>query len=158
MSCQLTGCDTDQVSDCVSTWFEREPLGLLHRFIRPGLVNFLASARQRGIKLAVLSDYPAEAKLTAMRLREYFDLVVSAQDDGIQCFKPNPAGLEFTLQKLGVNKDNAVYVGDRLSVDVEAARRAGVRAIIVGQRQTATNGRPYLMVRDFNQLKTVLCL
>src|SRR5512141_161324 len=53
------------VAEAVARWMEREPLPLLSRLVRPGLLELLRACRARGLRLAVLSDYPAEAKLEA---------------------------------------------------------------------------------------------
>ncbi|MGH7837446.1 MAG: HAD family hydrolase, partial [Candidatus Binataceae bacterium] len=156
MTCRLSGVPLEKVADCVATWFEQEPLALLRRFVRPGLKDFLSNAKRRGVKLAVLSDYPADKKLTAIGVREYFDLVVCAQDAGVQCFKPNPAGLRLVLQRLGVDKANAVYVGDRLAVDAETARRAGVRSVIIGRERSTAPFAPSRSIRDFKELESAL--
>jgi phosphoglycolate phosphatase len=44
--------------------------------------------------------------------------------------KPNPEGLNFALNSLGVQKEKAVFVGDSLD-DVNAAKNAGMRVIII---------------------------
>jgi HAD superfamily hydrolase (TIGR01549 family) len=152
MAARLSGLPVGKVAECVATWFEREPLALLSRFVRPGLAAFLSNAKRRGVKLAVLSDYPADRKLAAIGVREYFDLVVCAQDAGVQRFKPDPAGLQMVLRHLGVDKSNAIYVGDRAEVDAETARRAGVRGVIIGPERG--RGTPAIIVKDFRELES----
>ena len=66
-----------------------------------------------------------------MGIAEFFDVVVTAQDPEVQRFKPDPAGLELTLRRLAVRKDEAVYIGDRADVDAVAASRAGIRHFIL---------------------------
>ena len=43
------------------------------RAIQPGLTEFLRACKVRGLRLGVLSDYPAEAKLRALGVAELFD-------------------------------------------------------------------------------------
>jgi HAD superfamily hydrolase (TIGR01509 family) len=156
LTCQRTGAPRDVVAHCIKTWFEDAPLPLLSRYVRPGLVAFLREARSRNIKLAVVSDYPAAAKLKALEVTEYFDSVVCAQDPEVQRFKPDPRSLHVTLQRLEVAGENALYVGDRPSVDAEAARRAGIRSIILGNKRHVGGSWPVTLCKDFTQLAAAL--
>jgi phosphoglycolate phosphatase/putative hydrolase of the HAD superfamily len=154
LTSQRTGAPREVVAKCIKTWFEDAPLPLLSRYVRPGLVPFLRQARSRKIKLAVVSDYPAVAKLNALGVAEYFDAVVCAQDPEVQRFKPDPRSLHVALQRLEVAAENALYVGDRPSVDAEAAKRAGIRSIIVGDKRSDEESvTPY---KDFTQLAAAL--
>jgi FMN phosphatase YigB (HAD superfamily) len=138
----------------VARWMEQEPLPLLDRFVDPALRTLLAEARSRGLRLGIFSDYPAVAKLAAMRLSEFFDVVVSAQDLAVNRFKPHPLGLLETLRRLGVDPAGALYVGDRHDVDASIARAAGVSCVIVGRRSDADVGA--VTVSDYGQLHSML--
>lgn len=150
LACQKTGtADQAWASRIVDEWMDQRPLRFLSQAIRPGLTTFLAKARRRGIKLGLCSDYPAERKLHALGLSGAFDVVVSAQDPAIDCFKPNPAGLLSVMSELGVRPDKAAYVGDRTDVDGETARRAGVQAYILS---STTQGADCIGVHSFAEL------
>ncbi len=132
LACARSGLPPDLVRRAVSEWMEEAPLGVLARYVRPGLRELLAGAARRGVACAVVSDYPAAAKLRALGIEGYFQVQVCAQDAGVGAFKPSPAGLLHALRALGVPPDEAVYVGDRPAVDAEAARRAGMGCVLVG--------------------------
>jgi HAD superfamily hydrolase (TIGR01549 family) len=119
-------------------------------------VAFLREARKHKIKLAIVSDYPAAAKLNALEVAEYFDAVVCAQDPEVQRFKPDPKSLHVALHLLQVARENALYVGDRPSVDAEAARRAGIRCSIVGDKRGDGGLLQAIPYKDFNQLAAAL--
>jgi putative hydrolase of the HAD superfamily len=125
------GAPVEEVESVVAEWMHRRPLPLLGRALRKGTAEFLDRLKTKGLRLAVFSDYPAEAKLEAMGIRNRFDEVVCAQEPEIRRFKPDPRGLEVVLERLGVDAEQAIYVGDRPKVDGEAARRAGMDAVIV---------------------------
>jgi HAD superfamily hydrolase (TIGR01549 family) len=116
----------------VERWMEREPLQVMARHARPGLRAFLLTARRAGARVGVLSDYPAEAKLRALGVRELVDVVRSTHDDELGRLKPDPSGLQLVAADLGVAPAETVYVGDRPAVDAVAAARAGMRAYIIG--------------------------
>lgn len=156
LTCQRTGASREEVVVCIKVWFEDAPLPLLRRSMRRGLIEFLWESKARNIKLAVVSDYPAAAKLNALGIASYFDVVVCAQDPDVQRFKPDPTSLRVALERLGVERENALYVGDRPCVDGEAARLAGVQSAIVGDRKPERGSGLYLTFRDFNELAAVI--
>jgi HAD superfamily hydrolase (TIGR01549 family) len=82
--------------------------------------------------LGVFSDFPAWEKLKALEIEEFFDVALSAHDTGVQRFKPDPRGLHAVLEQLGVKPEEAIYVGDRPSIDGVAAQRAGLRFLVAG--------------------------
>jgi FMN phosphatase YigB (HAD superfamily) len=137
LCCDWTREDRSFVAGCVEQWMEREPLRVLPRFGHAGLRDLLIRARERGIRLGVVSDYPAAAKLKSMELAEFFDVVVSAGQPGIPRFKPCPNGILHALRQLEVVPHDALYVGDRPEVDAEAARNAHVAAVILGRGDSA---------------------
>jgi HAD superfamily hydrolase (TIGR01509 family) len=156
LACERSGQREEVVAAIVARWMEREPLPLLERYVEPALRGLLAAARQRGIRLGVFSDYPAAAKLEAMRLTEFFEVVVSAQDAEVNRFKPHPSGLAEALRRLGAVPDQALYVGDRHEVDGAAARALGVPCIIVGRRSTPASPEGWIPVPDYGELHAML--
>ena len=112
-------------------WFYAAPLKHVRAAIRPGTVDFLSAMKTRGIKLGVVSDYPATAKLEALGVLDYFTSVVSAYDPEVRAFKPDPSGLLLCAERLGAAPQQVLYIGDRREVDAECARRAGAYAAIL---------------------------
>jgi HAD superfamily hydrolase (TIGR01509 family) len=151
LACERSGQPSHALAAIVERWMEREPLDLLERFVMPGLRAFLGAAKDRGLRLGVLSDYPAAAKLEAMKLTEFFDVVVSAQDASVNRFKPDPSGLTEALRRLGAAPSQALYVGDRDDVDGTVATAAGVACVIVGGRRS-----PSAIASNYRDLHTVL--
>ena len=151
LCCSLTGEAAYDVQRCITEFFDQAPLPLLARYMRRGLVDFLEIARRSGIRLGVLSDYPAREKLKAMGVLEYFDVVACTQDEHIRRLKPDPAGLNYILAALQTPASRALYIGDRPEVDVKSARAAGVPAVIVGPH-AGDSGSGWVPVRDFSEL------
>lgn len=57
-------------------------------------------------------------------------------DEDCDCRKPKPLLLERAVREFIARKDRTCYVGDKLS-DVDAAKAAGVRPLLVGSRVTS---------------------
>lgn len=153
LACRSTGIQSRQAGEIVKRLFETAPLVYLHRFIRAGVAEFLQAARSRGVRLGVYSDYPAEGKLQAMSLTGCFDAVVSSCDAAVGRLKPHPAGLQRCLARLDVKAENALYLGDRIDIDAECARRANVCPIIVGSRKRYDS---CIVTRGFDDLHALL--
>lgn len=157
MACKKAGADPGEARKCLQVWFEEAPLDLLGSVARPGVHEFLEKARTAELLLGVFSDYPAHRKLEAMGVSRFFTSVRWAQQPEIGELKPSPKGIQAALESLGVNTAEAIYVGDRPSVDGEAARRAGLPAVIVGvDRQASGDG--WTGVADFYELARLLGL
>jgi FMN phosphatase YigB (HAD superfamily) len=155
LACQWTGVEPGLVRSCVARWMEQEPLIFLPRVRYQGVEEFLEVATVRGWRLAVFSDYPATAKLRAMDLLRFFDVIVSAQDPEVRQFKPSPRGLEVTLGRLRVAKHQAVYIADRPDIDVPAATAAGLPCVIIGRRN-AVDPRGWVEVSGYKALQEAI--
>ena len=103
------------------------------RFSRlfPGVLTGLAALRQAGYRLGCVTNKPiayTEPLLKAFGLERYLQAVVGG--DSITQMKPDPAPLIYACALLGVERDQAVLVGDS-HVDAAAARAAGMPVYIV---------------------------
>jgi putative hydrolase of the HAD superfamily len=155
-ACQRAGASEAAVRALVEQWMEQAPLPLLPRFMDPDLPALLRTARQRGIRLGVLSDYPAAEKLRALGVAEFFELVLTAQDPAVNRFKPDPSGLREALRRLGTEGADALYVGDRPQVDAVAAQAAGVPCVIVGRRRGGALNQAFAEAGSYSELHTML--
>ena len=155
MACEHTRFDRDVVARCIERWMEQEPLSLLGRFVQPGLLDLLRASQSQGLRLATLSDYPAEHKLRAMNVIAFFDLVLSAQSPDVGVFKPDPHGLKVALDRLGVGAEESLYIGDRVDVDAAAAKAAGVPCVILAGR-SPNAGDEYTAVSGYPELQHLL--
>lgn len=124
----LPGHDPAAVRAAVADWMERRPLPLLAAYRARGVAN-LFTRLSATHALAVHSDYPALNKLMALGLTAHF--IVGAEDVGR--LKPDPAGLHWLMSAVGTDASRTLMIGDRDDRDGEAARRAGVRALIRGR-------------------------
>lgn len=147
---QRAGCSADAMRSVVEEWMQRRPLPLLRACARPGVQAVFAGLRARGIQVAVLSDYPARAKLEALGLQA--DPVVWAGDAAVQRLKPDPRGLHHILTRTGIAPARALMVGDRLDRDGAAAARASMPAVILAperRRRSDDAGAPVFWARGF---------
>ncbi len=111
----------------VTEWMIERPQKWIRRFKRQGLLDEIASFRSSGGKTALVSDYPASAKLAALEATGLFDAVVaSGEAGGPRRLKPHPDGYQEAARRLGVAPEECLVIGDREDADGAAARAAGM--------------------------------
>ena len=129
---QMRALDPTRVEDLVASYREHnEPL---HEELQPcrGVVEVLERLHDEGRRLGIVT---AKRQVTVglafrvLRLAHLFDAVVASDD--VPRNKPYPDGILRALKLLDARPEEAAYVGDS-PWDVEAAKRAGVRAVAVG--------------------------
>lgn len=126
------GLARETVRAVVTEWIETRPLAHVRACRYPHVCELFAALKRQGKAIGVFSDYPAVEKLRAMELPA--DHVVAAGDTGVGFLKPHPRGLEVLMQAAGTGPAETILVGDRVERDGEAARRAGVTALIRSER------------------------
>lgn len=87
--------------------------------------------RERGFRLGVVSNSNGKVDrlLASVGLSELFECIVDSGREGVE--KPDPRLFQVALDHLGLPAEDALYVGDLLSVDVEGARGAGLHAVLI---------------------------
>lgn len=111
----------------VTEWMIERPQKWIRRFKRQGLLDEISSFRAAGGKTALVSDYPASAKLAALEASGLFDSVVaSGEAGGPRRLKPHPDGYLEAARRLNVPPNECLVIGDREDADGAAARAAGM--------------------------------
>lgn len=111
----------------VRSWMIQRPTRYLPWFRRKSLLAEIRRHREAGGRTAIVSDYPAQAKLQALRARDLFEVVVaSGEPGGPRRLKPDPDGYLRAARELGVPPDQCLVIGDRDDADGAAARAAGM--------------------------------
>lgn len=103
---------------------------------RPGARALLDSLRRRGLRSAVVSNFDSRlpAILQGLGLAELLDTIVLPADAAVA--KPDAAIFSVALGRLGVEPEEAIFVGDDAERDLEGARRAGLQAVDVASLAT----------------------
>jgi beta-phosphoglucomutase family hydrolase len=102
-----------------------------HRKTIDGFDELIAQAKVRGVKLAVGTAAPPPNvvfTLDEMNLRRHFDTVVGAAD--VAHGKPHPDVFLKAAERLKVAPEHCIVFEDA-PLGVEAARRAGMRAVVL---------------------------
>ncbi|MCJ7606804.1 MAG: HAD-IA family hydrolase [Thermoplasmata archaeon] len=118
----------------------------------PETREVLAGLRGRDIKLGLISNATDLARrvMSRLDLEGYFDFVVISEEVGAR--KPSKEIFDIALKRAGTRPSRALYIGDKLSVDIMGATQAGMSAILVDRNDTYPDAQ-CLRVRDLNFLR-----
>jgi HAD superfamily hydrolase (TIGR01509 family) len=101
----------------------------------PGLVDFVERGRERGMKIALVTNAPeenVEAILLALKLRDYFDTIVLA--DEVEAVKPDAAPYRAALRKTDVPAEAALAFEDSVS-GISSSVAAGIPTVGIASSQ-----------------------
>lgn len=119
-------------------------LYLPHRKPVDGLVEFLSSSRELGIKMAVstaASPANMEFILDGLDLRKYFGALTTAAD--VRRGKPDPEIFLLSAARLGIDPKNSMVFEDAI-FGFAAAKRAGMKVIGI----TTVNSAEEILAAD----------
>ena len=102
-------------------------------------------------KLAVLSNSPPGLRkwLAEWKVLDLFDVVFCSGDEGVA--KPDPIAFRVTLQRLGAETGEAVFIDDTIE-HVEAARTLGLQGILFTSAEKLEDDLKDLLVHQPNPL------
>ena len=147
----VTGDDFETLLEEYRAWYEAHTCVKTAPY--PGVTAVLAALQRAGVRCAVVSNKP-DGATRELAARFFPGLPAFGQRDDIPA-KPAPDMVYHALAELGVDREDAAYVGDS-EVDVALARNAGLPLIAVswgfrGRRALEEAGAA-LVVDDAAQL------
>ena len=133
--------------------YRRVRSGFLEPYPHVGEVLF--ELKQRGIKLAIVSDAPrlkAWIRLVSMKINHLFDVVVTFEDT--KEFKPSTKPFKIAFKKLDLKANECLMVGDRPERDIKGAKKLGMLTCFAkyGNPKAKSLGADY----EINDIKELL--
>ena len=91
----------------------------------------LDTLKQQGVVLGLISNMNRNGQelSESLGLAPYLDVVVTSMEVGAE--KPDRAIFREALSRAGSEPQEAVHVGDQLRSDVEGARNAGIKPVLL---------------------------
>jgi HAD superfamily hydrolase (TIGR02253 family) len=106
--------------------YRRAREGFLHPY--PGVKATLIKIKERGLKLAIVSDAPklkAWTRLVNMKIDDFFDVVVAFDDTGER--KPSALPFNAALKELKIKPEECLMIGDMPQRDMVGAKAVGMK-------------------------------
>jgi putative hydrolase of the HAD superfamily len=129
----------DDFFDCVFEVFENPASWELY----PETIATLTDLKRRGLELGIVSNFDSRmfTVLRGLGLAGFFDTVTISSL--AQAAKPAARIFHLALDKHAADPEEALHVGDSIRDDVEGARGAGLKAVLLDRAGTysSTDGR-----------------
>lgn len=119
----------------------------------PNLLSMLTQLKNHNLKLALVSNGYGQFQydnFKALHIEYLFDEVLISEWEGLR--KPDKAIFNRALTKLGVNAENALFVGDHPDNDIRASRDVGMRAVWKRNSQFETAVEADAVIDDLEEL------
>ena len=103
----------------------------LWELVPEGVVPALERLRALGPRLVVVSNANGRLHVVMERLglARFFDLMLDSHLEGVE--KPDPRLFELALERAGASRETTLHAGDFYWIDVQGARAAGLRAVLL---------------------------
>ena len=118
----------------------------------PGVLPTLMELKT-DYKLGVISNgltIKQWEKLVGLGIHHFFDVVVTSQECG--CEKPDLGIFKIALRAVNTKPDESVMIGDKLDVDIEGGKNAGMHTV----QLTRDEPKNSYEITSFPQIKQIL--
>ncbi len=155
------GFHPDQVREKIGNVYDRYDEDALTRWsLRPGVQDFIRAIKKIGIHTALVSNVGSKSLFKALMklgLKDLFEVALSRND--VLDLKPSPAGINLALERMGVERSAAMFIGDSLD-DINAARNAGLKVMIISDgenmREEILAAKPDHVIQGYKELLRVI--
>lgn len=117
-------------------------------------LKVLEFCKQKKIKIGICTDLTVHIqhrKIRKLRIDEYIDAIVTSEEAGIE--KPDFKMYNKILEKLDVNPEEALFIGDSLKKDVLGPMEYGMKALWLYSK---TGKDKYQSIQNFDELLEIL--
>ena len=113
------------------------------------VMETLKALRERGYMLGLISNSHWRWLTDQKRSMEtFFDVITLSYEHGFA--KPHPSIFNTTLDKLGVDADRCLHVGDNPISDIQGAREAGLKTAFVKRDESESDSD--IHIKELNDL------
>ncbi|WP_433772382.1 HAD family hydrolase [Bacillus wiedmannii] len=122
--------------------------------INQNTINILDTIKMH-VKVAIITNGSTQrqkAKIINTNLNRYFDTIIISEEAG--CSKPDKRIFELTLNKLNVQPEDVLFVGDDLEKDIAGCQNANIKGIWYNPHmiKNTTEIQPYAEINTFDSL------
>jgi HAD superfamily hydrolase (TIGR01549 family) len=111
----------------------------------------LLTLRQRGIKTGLLSNSDGDISpvLKETGLDTLLDIIITSAKYGVT--KPSAAIFEIALREADIDREEMLYIGDQIEIDMTGAQNAGIDFLLI-YRHNFYEEAPCQRIRDMRQV------
>ena len=120
----------------------------------PGMADFLRDLKKI-VPVAFLTDFPVGTKLKAMGIEDVPQFVICSENIGH--LKPSRLPFRLLSERLSLNAEEILYVGDSEKKDVLGARNAGMKSLLITKdARKAKKSAADLVVSSYAEMREKL--
>ncbi|MFP3917738.1 pyrophosphatase PpaX [Lysinibacillus telephonicus] len=122
---QITPNEVDEMVEKYREWNQAHHDELVTEY--DGVITTLEQLKEQGIRLAIVSTKRRDTiqkGLNLMGANHLFEFLIGLDD--VKNVKPHPEPVLLAIEKLGINKEETMMIGDNYH-DIEAGKNAGVK-------------------------------
>lgn len=96
---------------------------------------FLEKCKNKHIPICIVTDLTAKIqmeKIVKLGIADYIDFLVSSEEAGVE--KPHPYIFKLAVEKLGIDNDKLIMIGDNINRDVLGARLLNIKSIHISKK------------------------
>lgn len=100
------------------------------------VIPTLNKLRSKGIKIGIITDGYKETqsrKLEVLKCYELFDEIIMTDELGREFWKPHEKAYRLIAEKLGVNLNEMIYIGDNISKDFISANKLRIMSVCINR-------------------------
>jgi len=122
----------------------------------PDTIDVLSFLKMMGLRTAIVSNFDSRVYevCEVQGILGYFDVYIISSEVGFA--KPSPQIFNITLDRLGVNPENCLHVGDSHSTDVLGAISAGIEPVLLDRSGKHADKQNITIINNLNELKSIL--
>ncbi|HIP88623.1 MAG TPA: TIGR02253 family HAD-type hydrolase [Thermococcus paralvinellae] len=122
----------------------------------PDVIPTLEWLKEEGYRLGIITSGPKyqRLKLRIAKLDNYFDVIVTRDD--LKTVKPDPKIFLYALEKLKVEPDEAMMIGDSLEQDVYGAKSVGMVTVWINRSNDKGYNFADYEIRTLHELRKIL--
>lgn len=114
----------------------------------------LLQAKEQGVLIVVLSDFPIARKLETLGIEDLVDMAFSSEESGY--LKPHPSAFALILDALACPGSEVLYVGDSYSKDCVGAKGVGMHTALIGKRESGRYPDADMIVNSWKELAALI--
>jgi len=102
------------------------------------MVKTLKRAKELGLKIVLLSDFPIANKVSTLKLQQIVDFAISSEETGY--LKPSEKPFIYITNYLKLDPKSCIYVGDSYNKDIIGAKKIDMKTLYIANK---TKGKNY---------------
>ncbi|GAB6189876.1 YjjG family noncanonical pyrimidine nucleotidase [Marinitoga arctica] len=93
-------------------------------------VDYLNNLKEKGLKIAILSNADDNFVIPSLK-KNYFPFDILITSHSTKLYKPDPKIFNYTLNKMQLNKNDVIFIGDNYNVDILGGNNYGIKSILI---------------------------